>query len=87
MAQKNRNDGPVARISSGLLSVSIWEQDGSNGVFYNVTAQRAFKRDEKSDWEHSDSFSRDDAPVIASLLFQAHARICQIEQKAREAQR
>ncbi len=75
---------PVARVSSGLLSVSIWEHEGKNGTFYTANAQRAFQRDGSEDWEHTDSFSRDDLPVVAALLLQAHAGVCRREQENRK---
>lgn len=82
-----KSNGPVFRIASGVLSVSIWEQNGSNGTFYTTTAQRAFKRDDASEWEHTDSFNRDDLPVVALLMQSAWTAIIKKEADARREQK
>jgi hypothetical protein len=84
MKQKQNNqtsNGPVHRIKSGAISVSIWAKEGSNGPFYTANAQRAFKREGSEEWEHTDSFSRDDLPVVAWLMQSAWAWINRKEQE------
>lgn len=92
MAFKSRNTqqkpegektAPVASIRYGCLSASIWQQDGSNGVFYRVTAQRAFKREEDPEWSYTDSFGRDDLLIVAELMRQAFCWIGKREAEAR----
>ncbi|HXE43230.1 MAG TPA: hypothetical protein VN516_09420 [Candidatus Baltobacteraceae bacterium] len=68
---------PAAQFRSGALSVSVWERRHNDKPFYNATPQRAYL-DEKDTsespdgtWKYTDSFSRDDLPVIAALLNQA----------------
>ncbi len=74
---------PVANFRSGVLSVSVWEQDGSNGTFYRANAQRAFKREGAEDWEHTDSFGRDDMLIVAELMRTAWAWIMRKESEAK----
>jgi len=71
MSEKQK---PAATFRAGALSVSVWERRHQDEVFYNATPQRAYL-DEKDTsgskdgtWKYSDSFSRDDLPVIAQLL-------------------
>lgn len=82
-----KNNVPVHRLRSGALSVSVWEQKGTKGQFYTVNAQRAYTQDDGKTWEHTDSFSRDDLPVIGSLLLQAHAWIVRKEGQGNERTR
>ena len=73
---------PVQQLRIGTLSASVWRQEGSNGrPFYNVTVQRAFKRDEASEWEHTDSFGRSDLLEVAKLLDAAHSWIVKREKQ------
>lgn len=82
MAQKNNK--PAATLRCGVLSVSIWEQSGSNGTFYRVNAQRAYKPDGEEDWKHTDSFGKDDLLAVAKLLDHAHTWIMRAEDEARK---
>lgn len=66
--QEEKKQLPVATFRCGVLSVSIWEQDGANGVFFRVIPQRSFKREGSEDWEYSDTFGRDDLLTIAELM-------------------
>lgn len=77
--QQPKDNQPAFKIRSGALSVSIWEQKTDKGSFYTANPQRAFTRDDGASWEHSDSFGRDDLPVIASLMLQAHMMIVRKE--------
>lgn len=74
---------PIHRIRSGALTVSIWEQTGSNGTYYRVNAQRAFKKEGADAWQHTDSFGRDDLPIVALLMQSAWAWINRREQESR----
>lgn len=71
MAEKQK---PAATFRAGALSVSVWERRHNDEVFYNATPQRAYldEKDTSGDsdgtWKYSDSFNRDDLPVIAQLM-------------------
>lgn len=68
--QQDDKKRPVFQLRSGVLSVSIWEQDGSNGTFYRVTAQRSYTEGDgdAAVWKHTDSFGRDDILIVAELM-------------------
>ena len=36
-------DQPVARFRIGLVTASVWENEGNNRPFYTVTLQRSYK--------------------------------------------
>jgi hypothetical protein len=86
--QQQRNNKPVQTIRLGVLSVSIWRQEGSNGTFYRVTPQRAYTEGEgeQEEWKHTTSFGRDDILTISELMRQAWVWILRAEQEAKERQ-
>jgi hypothetical protein len=75
---------PVHVHRSGALSASVWQREHNGQIFYNVTCQRAFTRDEGKTWEYSENYGRDDLPVVSALMIAAWNTIRSLENKARE---
>jgi len=67
---------PVHEIRMGRIKAAIWENETQTGVRHNVTVQRIYK-DERQEWQSSDSFGRDDLPLLAKVVDQAHDWIYQ----------
>jgi hypothetical protein len=67
------NRKPIHEIRLGRIKAAIWQHDANLGPRYNVTVARLYKDD--SGWKASDSFGRDDLPVVAKVLDQAHTWI------------
>ena len=67
---------PVHEIRMGRIKAAIWENETQNGTRHNVTVQRIYK-DEQQEWQSSDSFGRDDLPLLAKVVDQAHTWIYQ----------
>jgi hypothetical protein len=78
---EEKKQSPAKQFKAGALGVSVWEREAVGKVFYAATANRAFTRDDGNTWEYSDSFNRDDLPVVAALMNQAFAWI--VEQGAK----
>lgn len=64
---------PVHEIRFGRVKAAIWENETSQGARHNVTFQRIY-RDEET-WKTSDSFGRDDLPLIRKVADLAHTWI------------
>lgn len=65
---------PAHTIRLGAIKAAIWKNAaGENGTRYNVTVARLYK--DGSDWKLSESFGRDDLPLVAKVLDQAHTWI------------
>lgn len=77
----DRKKQPVDAIKRGNIIVSIWANETSNGVFYNITSQR-FYRDGDS-WKYSDSFGRDDILLLNKCQDEALSRIFQLQDEAK----
>lgn len=64
---------PVHEIRLGAVKAAIWENETSVGVRHNVTVSRLYKEGEE--WRNTDSFGRDDLPLVAKVVDQAHSWI------------
>lgn len=65
------NNRPVHEIRLGRVKAAIWENETQNGTRFNVTVQRLYK--DGDEWKSSDSFGRDDLPLLAKVLDRAHS--------------
>jgi len=64
---------PAHEIRLGRIKATIWANDTANGTRHNVTVSRIYKDGE--DWKQSDSFGRDDLPLVCKVLDFAHTWI------------
>ena len=63
---------PAAELRRGRVKAVVWRnQTAEGGVRYSVNVRRIFKRDGSSVWEETDSFSRDDLPVVGQVVHEA----------------
>lgn len=69
---------PVHEIRLGRIKAAIWSNDTDEGVRFNVTMTRIYKQGK--DWKSSDSFGRDDLPLVAKVADMAHTWIYQAGQ-------
>jgi hypothetical protein len=68
---KNR---PVHEVRLGRIKAAVWANQTEAGVRHNVTVSRVY-RDGDGDWQTSDSFGRDDLPLLAKVVDRAHSWI------------
>jgi len=72
MSNKSNNKPEVIRSKN--ISLSIFSNTNKdNKEFKTYKLQRSFKRDDNSNWEHSDTFGERDLPKIIALLQKAQA--------------
>lgn len=64
---------PVHEIRFGRVKAAIWENETSQGVRHNVTFQRIYREEET--WKSTDSFGRDDLPLVLKVADLAHTWI------------
>jgi len=75
---------PVHEVRLGRIKAAIWENETQNGaVRHNVTFQRIYQ-DEAGQWASSESFGRDDLPLVAKVADLAHTWIFQQNQNGGE---
>lgn len=57
----------------GTIKAAIWENETSVGIRYNVHLSRIYKDGEQ--WKQTESFGRDDLPLVAKVADLAHTWI------------
>ena len=65
---------PVQTFRLGRIKAAVWENETDQKKFYNVTFARTYVDDQKN-YHDTDSFGRDDLPLVAKLADQAHTFI------------
>ncbi|HEX2853620.1 MAG TPA: hypothetical protein VHO24_10295 [Opitutaceae bacterium] len=65
---------PVKTFRLGRIKAAVWENETDQKKFYNVNFARTYVDDAKN-YHDTDSFGRDDLPLVAKLADQAHTFI------------
>ncbi len=65
---------PVQTFRLGRIKAAVWENENDQKKFYNVTFARTYVDDARN-YHDTDSFGRDDLPLVAKLADQAHTFI------------
>jgi hypothetical protein len=60
---------PVKNLRLGRIKAAVWENETDQKKFYNVTFARTYMDDAKT-FHDTDSFGRDDLPLVAKLADQ-----------------
>lgn len=69
-------DKPVHEIRMGRIKAVVWSNETEGGIpRHNVQIRRLYKDGE--DWKQSDSYGRDDLPLVAKVADMAHTWIHQ----------
>ena len=62
---------PIHEIRLGAVKAAVWENPTANGARYSVSLQRLYK-DEAGKWQSSESFGRDELPVVEKVCHMAY---------------
>ena len=81
MAKANE---PVAKVRYGRITAAIWENQGENGTWHNVTLTRSYKDGDKL--KDTSSLSGSDLLVGAEALRQAYVRIQELRSTERASE-
>ena len=68
-----KNKKPIHEIRIGSIKAAIWENQHENIIRHNVTVSRIYKDGEE--WKSTESFGRDDLPLLVKVTDQAHTWI------------
>jgi hypothetical protein len=74
---KNASNGPklpVKTLRLGGIKATVWENEADQKKFFNVTFARTYMDDARN-FHDTDSFGRDDLPLVAKLADQVHTFI------------
>lgn len=64
---------PVHEVRLGRIKAAVWANETEQGVRHNVTLSRIYK--DGDIWKSTESFSRDDLPLVAKVADLAHTWI------------
>ena len=64
---------PVHEVRLGVVKAAIWANETDVGIRHNVTFQRLYK--DGDDWKTTESFGRDELPLVAKVADLAHTWI------------
>jgi hypothetical protein len=70
----SNTSAPVQTFRLGRIKAAVWENEADNKRFYNVTFTRTYLGTDKK-FHDTDSFGRDDLPLIGKLANEAHTYI------------
>jgi hypothetical protein len=73
---KNTSTGklPVKNLRLARIKAAVWENEADQKKFYNVTFARTYMDDARN-FHDTDSFGRDDLPLVAKLADEVHTFI------------
>ena len=66
---------PVHEIRLGRIKAAVWRNETETGIRHNVTISRLYK--DGDEWKRSDSFGREDLPLVAKVADLLHTWIFQ----------
>ena len=66
----NQQKKPAHEIRMGRVKATLWANETNNGVRYNVTFSRLYK--DGNEWKQTDSFGRDDLPLVKKVADRVH---------------
>ncbi len=61
---------PVHELRLGRIKGLVWQNETRNGTRFSVTIVRLYKDEEE--WRETNSFDRDDLPLVAKVADQLH---------------
>lgn len=73
MATANTTKRPVHEVRLGRIKAAIWENETQQGTRHNVSITRIYK--DGNSWKDSNSFGRDDLPLVTKIADIAHTWI------------
>ena len=77
-APQSKNAGakphPVHTFRLGRIKAAVWENEADQRKFYNVTFARTYTGEDQQPHD-TDSFGRDDLPLVAKIADRAHTFI------------
>ena len=80
--KKTTANKPVEELRLGTIKAAIWQNESKNGTRYSVRITRLYK--DEDEWKTSDSFGRDELPLVAKVADLAHTWIFRANQRSED---
>ena len=75
---ETKKNAPVAKVSVGLQTASIFKNESEGRAFFNVSFDRRY-RAANGDWKSTSSYGRDDLLALAKLADLAHTKVLELQ--------
>lgn len=87
MSKQTESNKPVKSFRLRGITASIFENQSEDGksTFYKVTLQRSYRQDDE--WKSTNSFGRDDLPIVSLLTKQAWEFILHTESNGQKEEK
>ncbi len=76
-------NSPAHEIRLGTVKATIWENESPTGKRHNVTVARIYK--DGDEWKRTESFGRDDLPLVTKVIDRAHSWIFEQSQSEKNS--
>ena len=80
---ETKKNAPVAKVSVGLQTASIFKNESEGRAFFNVSFDRRY-RNADGNWKSTSSYGRDDLLALAKLADLAHTKVLELQNGAGE---
>jgi len=80
---ETKKNAPVAKVSVGLQTASIFKNESEGRAFYNASFDRRYRTADGS-WKSTSSYGRDDLLALAKLADLAHTKVLELQNGAGE---
>ena len=64
--QQSSTQKPVAKMKSGAVVGTVWQNEGQNGPFYTITFSRSYK-DREDNWQRTTNLRQKDMPDVQTV--------------------
>ena len=80
-------DQPIEHVRLGTIQAAIWRnQDREGSVRFNTTFERLY-RDDKNEWQSTNSFGRDELLIVAKVADLANTKVHELISTERKLNR
>ena len=79
MNEQQDKNAPIQSFKNGAVSIKLWQNQGPEQSFVNVSVRKLYKDEQSNQWKESKNFSPNDLPKLQAILPEAvqaaHSRI------------
>ena len=80
------NNQPIQPFKRGPIHAAIWAHEASETRYYKVTVEKRYFVEESQEFRGTNSFGRDELPMVTSVLEEAYAAIFELQTADRSSE-
>ena len=71
MNEQQDKNAPIQSFKNGAVSIKLWQNQGPEQSFVNVSVRKLYKDEQSNQWKESKNFSPNDLPKLQAILPEA----------------